>query len=354
MQAAFAEHPPRFLPKLAGLLLALAAAPAFSAPPAGAPEAPAPAPPASPPAVAPQPPATAADPAAAPTQPPAPDPAPPSAAPATEQAPPPPIPPSISTPKRPGEDGTSFSPGERIQLEAGGVRFAGLYRETTARRPLGAAVVLHGRDSGPDDLALVDPLRRHLPNRGWASLSLEAPEPGAGGTADPAATLAQAEERVRAGVEFLKGKNAKNLVLIGHGRGARMVLGYLLGQADPAVKAAVVIDPEPIPAVEGAGISAEQTAQLRFPLLELRTGRDSAVASEEARGWRVAFRANPGYRQSILNDPHPDWKDMEEFLFNRIHGWLARLLRPKELPESPPPAAGSQPPARSPATASGL
>jgi pimeloyl-ACP methyl ester carboxylesterase len=200
-------------------------------------------------------------------------------------------------------------------------------------------IVLHGRDATPDDIQIVDMLRRRLPERGWASLSLTLPEP------QDNQPLAQAVARTQAGVEHLKGKKARSVVLIGHDSGARALVGYLLNQPDPAIRAVVVVDPQRVPGPENGGTAMEQVEQLRLPLLDLRTGRDSSSAADDARSWRAAFRNNPGYRQLILNDPHPLWDDLEDFVVNRIHGWLARQQGPAQAPASaakpkPPGAAG--------------
>lgn len=297
-----------------------------TAPPLAAPEPPTPPanPPASPPGQvqAPVPPASAPPTTAPPTAPaPGGTPAPPSTPTPTTTNAPAPTPPAAPPKPKPPEASDLFPPSEVVKLTADGTSFEGLFRETPARRIRGTILLLHGRSSAANDQAVVDPLRVRLPERGWSSLSLVLPDTPPG----QAQALEQAEARVKAGVDFLKGKNFRALILLGHDQGVRTLLGYLLKQADPAVKAAVVIDPVPGIFAPGSGIGNEQAARLRLPILDLRTGRDIAVLGEEARLWRVAFRDDPGYRQSVLNDPHPDWKDMEEFVENRVHGWLVRL-----------------------------
>lgn len=350
--AAFCPATGRFrksLPAVAGLFVALntaVAAPPAAAPPAVPPSTPPTANPGTPPSTPPP-----ADPASS-TPAPAPptanpgDPAAPAATPPANTAPPAATPPPAAPAKpKPPEVNSSFAPHEVVKLEAGGTAFEGLFRETTARQTRGAIIMLHGRDSGANDLAIVDPLRVALPDRGWSSLSLVLPE-AKPDPVDQEKALAHAEERVKAGVEFLKGKDARTLILLGHDLGARVLVGYLTKQADPAVKAAVVIDPVPMVFAPGSGLAAERVARVRFPLLDLRTGRDTPVSEEDARAWRVAFRGDPGYRQSTLNDPHADWKDMEEFVRNRIHGWLVRLQKTSEsaapTPSGDDPAAGGK------------
>lgn len=320
----------------AALALALDVSPAFAADPPAAPATPGS--PATPPGADPAAPSTP-PPATPPGQPPAapaaPATTPPSSAPGTQSKPPPAPtgpPPTISTPRNPIEGNDSFTSGEAIKLKAGDTEFTGLYRESSGRRTFGAVVVLHGRDATPNDLQIIDLVRRRLPERGWASLSLTLPEP------QDNQPLTQAIARTQAGVEHLKGKKARSLVLMGHDSGARALIGYLLNQPDPLIRAAVVIDPQRVPGPENGGTAMEQMEQLRLPFLDLRTGRDSPSAADDARSWRAAFRNNPGYRQLILNDPHPLWSDLEEFLINRIHGWLARQPGPAQAPAAGKPA----------------
>ena len=328
-------------PALMGLPLALAVAAGHAAPedaapspPAGsdaapaAPPAPTQADPAAPGGADPASPTTdpvaPAAPPAATTEPPAGDPAP-----ATTHAP------TAPQPAKMTQITLSEPPLGLVKLEASGTAFDAWYRETTSRRELGAVIMLHGRDSSPNDQGVVDPLRVGLPKRGWTSFSLPMPDSSPDGQGKDSAPEG-AGQRVRAAVDFLKGKNIKPLILLGHDRGARVLLEYLLGQPDPAVRAAVVIDPMPGLLAPGSGIPVETVAKLRFPVLDLRTGRDARAGEEDARGWRVAFRSNPGYRQSVLNDPHRDWLDIEDFVRNRVLGWMAQLRTASPDSESAP------------------
>lgn len=214
----------------------------------------------------------------------------------------------------------ALPPDEPVTLDAGGTRFQALYHGTPKRRQLGAIIVLPGRQSLPSAYEVLDPLRRGLPAHGWSSLA--ASLPAAGGTGP------EVTERIKAGVEFLKGRQENNLVLLGQDSGAGAALAYLLGQPDPAVRALVMIDPTPVRETLGATLSAAQLASLRLPVLELRTDRGVPVTGGEAEAWRIAFHNNPGYRQSILDDPHAEWHDLEDFVVGRVHGWLFRLLKP--------------------------
>ena len=65
--------------------------------------------------------------------------------------------------------------GETIWLEADGNRFLTLYTEATTRQTLGGVILLHGMGANPDWMDVIQPLRVNLPDRGWATLSIQLP-----------------------------------------------------------------------------------------------------------------------------------------------------------------------------------
>lgn len=219
-------------------------------------------------------------------------------------------------------------------LDADGTAFQALYRDTPKRLARGSVVTLHGRLAVPMAEKLLDPLRAQLGEHGWANLAPRLIEPG-----DAAAGVA----RIKASVEYLKSRNTKTVVLLGYDSGARLALAYLLQQPDPVIRALVMIDPPPPRETLGLDLDPDALAKLRLPILELRTGQNQPTASDDATAWRIAFRTNPGYRQSILHDPQTDWQDVEDFVTGRIHGWLVKMLKPETPPPTNSPAKGPAP-----------
>ena len=218
------------------------------------------------------------------------------------------------------------SPQEVIQLDVSGIPFQGLYRETTAKEQRGGAIVLHGRHSNQDAAELINPLRSELPRHGWSSLSLALPVPDSEAEArDFSSLLPESVARLRSGVLSLKQRNIANIVLIGQDSGAWVALSYLLQQPDPAVKAVVLIDPTPTRFLPDFPVTLEKLAKTRTPILEFLSNRDNPAVADEARERRAALKENWEYRQVLINEPHENWKDLEDYLINRIYGWLARM-----------------------------
>jgi thioesterase domain-containing protein len=218
------------------------------------------------------------------------------------------------------------SPQEVIQLDVSGIAFQGLFRETTTKDRRGGVIVLPGRQSNQDSAELVRPLRTELPKHGWSSLSLSLPAADTEAEAqDFSALLPEATARLRSGVLLLKQKNIAEIALIGHDTGAWVALNYLLQQPDPAVKAVVLIDPAPTRSLPAFPVTLEKLGQTRTPILDILSNRENAAVADEARERRAALKENWEYRQVVINAPHERWQDMEDYLINRIYGWLARM-----------------------------
>src|SRR5690606_14576804 len=194
---------------------------------------------------------------------------------------------------------------------------------------------LHGRHSNQDAADLIGPLRRGLPEHGWSSLSLAMPLSKPDDPQVDADLLPEATARLRSGVAFLKQKNIANIALLAHDSGAWAALSYLAQAPDQAVKAAVLIDPAPARELDPPPVSSEGLSAIRLPILEILSRRMAAPPDDAATRKRAVMKGRSSYRQLVLNEPDRGWQDVESFLVNHIHGWLAR----SPIDESPDPAA---------------
>lgn len=211
---------------------------------------------------------------------------------------------------------------EIISLEAGGQTFEAHYRPPTTSAPRGALIFLHGRRAPGE--TLVTPLYRLLAEKGYAGLAIDLPSEAESG----GGWLTAGQDRVKAALAYLEQQKPKAsaVALVGVDSGASVVLAAIQPANKLAAKAAVVIDPPAPRDDDDNAPSAAQIAGITLPLLEIRTRSSDPESEEAARASRARMKDNKDFRQSLITDPHADWKDVEEFLANRIHGWLSRAV----------------------------
>ncbi len=131
----------------------------------------------------------------------------------------------------------SLMVGEDIKLKADGVEFLGLYAEPATDYSKGAVIILHGIGVHPAWPDVIEPLRTELPDLGWHTLSLQMPVLNNEAKEEEYSPLYQeVPARIQAGIEFLKRKGIRNIVLLGHSTGVTMASYYLSTKNDPTVK----------------------------------------------------------------------------------------------------------------------
>jgi len=136
--------------------------------------------------------------------------------------------------------------GDAITLQASGVKFLGLYTPPTNGESRGAVIILHGNGVHPAWPEVIEPLRTQLPDHGWHTLSLQMPIlPNGAVDKDYVPLFPEVPARIQAGVDFLKNKGIKHIVLTGHSLGTTMATYYLAEARDPVVDSLVLISGGP-------------------------------------------------------------------------------------------------------------
>ena len=136
--------------------------------------------------------------------------------------------------------------GNAIKLKAGGVKFLGLYTPPANGESKGAVIILHGNGVHPAWPAVIEPLRTELPEHGWHTLSLQMPIlPNGAVDKDYIPLFPEVPARIQAGVDFLKKKGIKHIVLTGHSLGTTMATYYLAETRDPTVDTLVLVSGGP-------------------------------------------------------------------------------------------------------------
>ncbi|MGW8247617.1 MAG: alpha/beta fold hydrolase [Acidiferrobacterales bacterium] len=136
--------------------------------------------------------------------------------------------------------------GNAIKLNASGVEFLGLYTPPANGKSRGAVIILHGNGVHPAWPAVIEPLRTELPEHGWHTLSLQMPIlPNGAVDKDYVPLFPEVPARIQAGVDFLKKKGIKHIVLTGHSLGTTMATYYLADARDPVVDTFVLVSGGP-------------------------------------------------------------------------------------------------------------
>lgn len=213
--------------------------------------------------------------------------------------------------------------GEAVRLQGGSDSFLALLQQNRGERRFGGVILLHDRGAHADWQAVIAPLRRHLADTGWDSLSLQMPIEEA---ASPGKLPDDASPRIRAAVDYLRGRQPDLLVLIGHGDGALRALAYLGTQPPPPVRGLVAIGLPVPPGKEGDAV-IDAIAGLDLPLLDLYGSQDSPEVVESARSRRGAARRNgrEDYRQQRVMGADHDFSGLRQSLERRVGAWLRRL-----------------------------
>jgi pimeloyl-ACP methyl ester carboxylesterase len=136
--------------------------------------------------------------------------------------------------------------GDAVKLKASGVEFLSLYTPPANGESKGAVIILHGNGVHPAWPDVIEPLRTELPEHGWHTLSLQMPILHNGAVdKDYVPLFPEVPGRIQAGVDFLKKKGIKHIVLTGHSLGTTMATYYLADKPDPVVDSLVLISGGP-------------------------------------------------------------------------------------------------------------
>lgn len=214
--------------------------------------------------------------------------------------------------------------GEAVKLKAADVEFLGLYADNTARQALGGVVLIHGIGAHPAWPEIIEPLRTTLPEHGWSTLSLQMPILGNEANAqDYLPLMEEAPERIQAGVDYLKSKGVKNIVIIAHSMGTTMANIYLANKPDPAVHAYVAIGmSNPFP-VKYDNLAA--LGKITLPMLDLYGSQDlEAVLAFAKPRATSARKTNKHYTQVMVEGANHFFTDMQDTLIKRVRGWLTK------------------------------
>ncbi|MEJ2392088.1 MAG: DUF3530 family protein [Gammaproteobacteria bacterium] len=214
--------------------------------------------------------------------------------------------------------------GEAVTLKAAGTPFLALYAPNHYKQTYGGVILIHGLGANPAWPQVIEPLRIALPDHGWTTLSLQMPIlPNEASLKDYLPLMPEAPTRIQAGVDYLKARGIKNIVIIAHSLGATMADIYLANKPDPAVHAYVAIGmSNPFPKRYD---NARALKQINMPLLDIYGGQDLDSVRVFAKARAAAARqANRHYTQLKVPGADHFFSDKQNTLIKLVRGWLMK------------------------------
>jgi len=218
----------------------------------------------------------------------------------------------------------SLMVGEAITLKDKNGEFLGLYADASTPKVKGVAIILHGIGVHPNWPDVIFPLRTELPDKGWATLSIQMPILRNEATLkDYIPLLEESAPRINAAVNYLKSKNARNIVLITHSLGAYMGTIYMTGQPHPALRAFVAIglgQSDLDPRFNNKKNMAKITT---VPVLDIFGSQDLDSVLKYAKQRKTnSQRNNKKYSQKEITGANHFFVGMSDTLVKTISSWL--------------------------------
>lgn len=184
-------------------------------------------------------------------------------------------------------------------------------------------VLLHGLRSHADWPEVTRPLRQKFPSRGWATLSLQLPDPATAAT--PEASDKAGAARIPAALTFLRQRSDAPIVLIGNGTGAQLGLWFLASEHGPEVAGMVAVSLRPLPG-EAIDDSTRLVSAVEQPMLEVFAERQALIPSPRVQSFERKSSAPRRYRQIDIDGADPDYTLQAEVLVKRIRGWMPQRI----------------------------
>ena len=225
--------------------------------------------------------------------------------------------------------------------EAGGGEntFFSIYTPHTSKTPKGAVVLMHGKGAHPDWNDVIHPLRTELPDKGWASLSIQMPLtfPDQNDTDSLKQVIEASVGRIDAAVNFLRSQSYQHVVFIAHSLGSLMALNYLQQKAEatteegqPMVNAAIIIGTSS----QGTDIplnAATMIEKINIPILDLYGSNDHRKVRNSAKTRKAAAHkaGNQRYRQTVTIGANHFYHGLDEELVRYSYHWLNKAIKPR-------------------------
>ena len=214
--------------------------------------------------------------------------------------------------------------GDPVWLEAEGHEFLGLEMPAEDGSLNKGAIVVHGIGVHPNWEQIIQPVRVGLAESGWHTLSIQMPIlANEAESSEYTPLFDEVPDRFDSAIDHLKQLGTTKLVIVAHSMGSSMTAYYLAGDADPSIKAAVLVgmsaDKE-----SAAADNISHLQQIQIPLLDLYGSDDleSVTTSAESRKSAAGTGGNVQYTQTMVPGANHFFDDQESELLEIIIEWL--------------------------------
>jgi len=216
--------------------------------------------------------------------------------------------------------------------------FFGIYTPHSTDKPKGAIILLHGTGAHPGWGDVIHPLRVELPDKGWATLSIQLPLalPDKKDEESLKKVIDASVPRIEAAINYLNSKTYGRIVIISHSFGSLMALNFLELKTQAANKdnspiiAAAVIIGTPSSGTTAPFNSPKMIEKINTPLLDLYGSNDLDVVIHTAKARKIAAKKakNRKYRQSKTIGADHFYNGLNNELISYVSNWLKKTFYP--------------------------
>lgn len=181
-------------------------------------------------------------------------------------------------------------------------KFYAVYADAGNRNT--AVILMHGMRRHANWESVIEPLRLALKDKDVSVLSLQLPVLGHDtGMRDHAVLLNESPPRIDAEIGFLKQKNFKRIILVGHGLGAIMGTAYLVEKVQQDVAGLVAIGLYMLNYTDERMWTPNLLRKLRLPILDVYGENDqfAVEVGSKVRKEAAAAAGNKAYQQLRIN-----------------------------------------------------
>jgi len=230
---------------------------------------------------------------------------------------------------------SSESNNSKLKLDSGSFGGTGPFVAFLAQgKRKTAIIILHGRNSNPDDGPIVGILRHSLAEAEYTTLSIANPVPDpdefpkyVADVEGPNSLFREAYARIRAGIADVAARGAANVILLGFSMGARMHAGFLASGHLTLVPVRGLVALSAGNNGPGSLNTANSLPKVTVPVVDIYAEGD-AMCNDTAADRKAAYQKGSGksYTQvKIGNKAGHAFEGSEKEMEKAVQDWIKNL-----------------------------